>query len=126
MLFKKNLNKVIEVVNQLSEIVNNIDTNFEDIYMKIDNINAQIELLNNNFTIFEDRINQDVARQLQTFNNQVLSLLSDYQTIFDNNLLNLRTDLEAEIREIELGNVIAYDPTTRNIRKCFNCYYECL
>lgn len=115
MLYRKNLNNVIDIVNQLSEIVNNIDTNFTDIYSKIDDINLQIETINQNFVNFENRINQNVSAQLQQFNNQILSLMNDYQTIFNTNLNNLRVDLEEQIEEIELGNVIAYNPTTRNL-----------
>lgn len=115
MLYRKNLNEVINTLNQMSEIVGNIDTNFTDIYEKIDLINNQIARINQNFVTFENRINQNVAIQLQQFNNQILQLMNDYQNIFNNNLLTLRNDLEEQIENIELGNVIAYDPTTRNL-----------
>lgn len=62
---------------------------------------------------FEIDINSQVDLKLQNNLNQVMQLLSDYQTIFNNSIENLRTDLEQEIREVELGNVIAYNPTNR-------------
>ena len=113
MLYKKNLNEVIDIVNQLSEFVNTIDVNFDDIYEKIDIINNEITRLNDSFTLFENRINANVQAQLNSFNTQIIVLLNDYQTIFNENLLHLKNELEDEIHEIELGNVEAYDPTTR-------------
>lgn len=112
MLYRKNLNQVITTVNQLTEFINNLDNNFTDIYEKINTINTEIAEINANFIVFENRINTNVETRLTIFNNQILSLLNDYQTIFNNSLLNLKNELEAEINEIELGNVIAYDPTT--------------
>ena len=85
MIYRKNLNNVIDIVNQLSEIVNNIGTNFTDIYSKIDDINSQIDTINQNFINFENKINQNVSSQLQQFNIQILQLMNDYQTIFNNN-----------------------------------------
>lgn len=115
MLYRKNLNEVINTLNQMSEIVDNIDTNFTDIYERIDNINLQIDEINQNFVTFENNINRNVALQLQQFNNQIVQLMNDYQNIFNKNLLSLRNDIEKQIENIELGNVIAYDPTTRNL-----------
>lgn len=113
MLFKKHLNMLIDNVNQLSQIVENIDDNFTDIYEKINIINSQIENLNKNFEIFERTINQNVQNQLTQFNYEIVALLNDYKIIFDNNIEVLRQDLENQIEDIELGNVIAYNPTTR-------------
>lgn len=115
MLYRKNLNNVIDIVNQLTEFVNSIDLNFDDIYSKIDIINGQIAQINNDFITFENRINAETQTKLNAFYAQVLNLMNDYQTIFNNNLLNLKAELEEEILQIELGNVIAYDPTTRRI-----------
>lgn len=104
MLFKKNLNIVIDTVNQLSEIVNNIDTNFEDIYLKLDKLNKDL-------TDFENQITNYVNVQIQNNYNQVVQLMNDYQTLFNNELQTLQNDIEAQILDIELGNVVAYNPT---------------
>lgn len=113
LVYRKNLNLVIDNVNQLTQIVNNIDDNFNDIYQKITQIIILIEDINFKFVEFENKINRDTQLQLQQFNNQILSLLNDYQTIFNGNLQNMYDDLSAQITSIELGNVDAYNPTNR-------------
>ena len=115
MTLRKNLNETIDVVNQMSSIVENIDDNFTDIYSQIQSLNNQIIQINTNFVTFENRINNNVQQQLVQFNSQILSLMNDYQTIFNQNLATLQENLETQIEEIELGNVIAYNPTTRNL-----------
>ena len=104
---------LIDNVNQLSQIVENIDTNFTDIYNKIDTINLEIAEINQNFVDYENRIYQNVEYKMQQFYSQILSLMSDYQNIFEYELNSVKTDLENQIQDVELGNVIAYNPTTR-------------
>ena len=129
MLFKKHLNMLIDNVNQLSQIVENIDTNFTDIYNKIDTINLEIAEINQNFVDFENRINQNVEYKMQQFYSQVLSLMSDYQNIFEYELNSVKTELENQIEDVELGNVIAYNPTTGgydNVSQVIMDVYETL
>lgn len=113
MLFKKNLNDTIDIVNQLVEFANNLDINFDDLYSKIDNINYQIGQINARFNMLETSINAQTDTKLNTFYYQILNLMQDYQAIFTNDIRLLREDLEAQIERIELGNIVAYDPTTR-------------
>ena len=67
-------------------------------------------------------INNSVDLKLENQYARVVQLLSDYQIIFNNAIANLREDLEQQIEDIELGNVMAYNPTNRTCRKCFKGY----
>lgn len=119
----KKLNESILIINSMTDIVNKIDTNFTDIYNQLEKITSDIEQVYIDLQTFENRINNNVESQLQNAYNRVVGLMNDYQTIFNNNLNNLRLDLESEIQRIELGDVKAYNPTTRRNRKCFKGNY---
>ena len=119
----KKLNESILIINSMTDIVNKIDTNFTDIYNQLEKITSDIEQVYIDLQTFEDRINANVENQFQIAYNRLVGLMNDYQTIFNNNLDNLRTDLENEIQRIELGDVKAYNPTTRRNRKCFKSNY---
>ena len=52
---------------------------------------------------------------------------NNYQIIFTNQLNNAIDDLQRQINEIELGNVVAYNPTngkTENINKVLQDIYD--
>ena len=119
-IFQKKLNEVINNLNELSILVGNLN---------IEEINNQIAQLQEDFITFENRINNNVQAQLDMNYNQVLNLMSDYQSIFNSNLSNLQSELESQIREIELGNVEAYNPTTgiyENVSKVIMDIYSIL
>lgn len=123
------LNETIDEVNKMAEVVDNINVNFDDINNKIALINAKLVEIENDFEIFEDRIKNDVKQEMSLLYNRVVTLLNEYQTIFNGNLNALRTDLESQIRAIELGNVDAYNPTTgeyENINKVIMDIYDTL
>lgn len=123
------LNETIDEVNKMAEVVDNINVNFDEINKQIALINAKLTEIENNFDVFEDRIKNEVDIELSNMYNQVVTLMNQYQTIFNNNLATLRTDLEAEIQSIELGNVIAYNPTTgeyENVSKVIQDVYDAL
>lgn len=106
------INKLIVQVNKNTEDLSNIDINFDNINNSISNINQEIENLKADMTKLSTDINNQVDAKLENQYSRVVQLMSDYQTIFNNELKTLRSDLEEEIKNIELGNVIAYDPTT--------------
>lgn len=99
------LNETITQVNSLAEIVDGIDTNFTKIYEEIASLQQQLNTL-------RDTLMADVNKAIIDNYNNFVQLMNDYQSIFNNELAQLRTDVEEEIKNIELGNVIAYDPTT--------------
>lgn len=129
MIFRKNLNEAIDHINQIQVIVNNIDTNFENIYTRLDVLDDKLLALQQELSTLESRITSNVEYELQQNYSRVLSLMNDYQTIFNSNLTLMQEQLEQEIRDIELGNVMAYDPTTgtyENVSTVIMNVYETL
>ena len=119
-----------EIISKIFEHFENeikeIDEKYADILdlrQEFEEFKIQIE---NTLNSFETQILNNVDLKLQQNYNQVLQLLSDYQILFNSQLATLRADLEEEIQEIELGNVMAYNPTNRRNRKCFKSYNGCL
>ena len=110
-IFEHFENEIKEIDEKYSDILN-IRVEFEEFKIQIQNT------LNS----FETEILDDVDIKLQQNYNQVVQLLSDYQILFNSQLATLREDLEHQIEEIELGNVMAYNPTNRRNRKCFKSY----
>ena len=92
---------VDEKYSGLGDIVEQLQTEFEQ--LKVD--------ISTTLSNFETSIKNDVNIELQQNYNEVIRLLSEYQTVFNNQLANLRADLMAEIQRIELGDVKAYNPT---------------
>ena len=122
LVLQKKLQEIINNVNQLISIVNNFDFN-------VDEINDKIDKLNQDFIIFENRINNEVNAKLNQNYNQVLNLMQNYQAIFDGELAQLQSTLENQIQQIELGNVEAYNPTTgtfENVSKVIMDIYSIL
>ena len=92
-----------------------IDEKYADILDLRQEFEAFKLQINNEFIAFGNDVNAQVDLKLQQNYSQVVNLLSDYQILFNSELANLQATLEQEIREIELGNVIAYNPTNRRI-----------
>ena len=101
----KKLNEVIKQVNENSEFINNYSG-------KIEEIEAEIASMRQELTDFEGEINQEITRR---FNQIVLELNASIATTLVR--ANAYTDsvadrLEAEIREISIGEITLYDPST--------------
>lgn len=103
-IFEYNEKQIKELDEKYSSIL--------DLRQEFDEFKAQILVTLNTF---ETDINNQVDQKLTQNYAQVVSLLSDYQTLFNSELETLRADLENQIEQIELGNVIAYNPTNRRI-----------
>ena len=129
MTYRKYLNNVIDNINTIAIMINDYDEQFASINNQINTINSQIEEINNYFSVFREEINTNVQNQLNVLYSQVVTLMNDYQTIFNNQINNLRSDLEAEIERVELGDVKAYNPTNgeiENISKVIMDVYDIL
>lgn len=103
---------IIPTVNECIDKVNGIQINFDEINEHIERIDESITTINATLGSLKAEIYENVDIKLQDQYNRVLQLMSDYQTIFDNRLSLMYDTLEEQIRQIEIGNVIAYDPTT--------------
>lgn len=101
----KKLNEVIKQVNSNTEFINEYSGKIEELEAEIKEIKEEIEQ-------FEEEVNETIERR---FNEIVIELQSVIATILVQ--ANAYTDalgarLEAEIREISLGQITVYDPTT--------------
>lgn len=109
------INEVVTNYNSILSLLDDISSNYEEILEKLDNIEVQIQEINDFFPTFKTQILQSVDNKNNSLYLQVTNLLNDYQLIFNNSLQNLRTDLEYQINQIQLGNVKAYNPTNGEV-----------
>lgn len=117
--FENQIKAIDEKYSGLGDIVEQLQTEFEQLK---DDISTTLSK-------FETSIKNDVNIALQQNYNEVIRLLSEYQTVFNNQLANLRSDLMAEIQRIELGDVKAYNPTNglvENVSVVIKDVYEIL
>lgn len=117
--FEKQIKAVDEKYSGLFDTVKQLENDFAQ--LKID--------IATTLSNFETSIKNDVNTALQQNYNEVIRLLSEYQTVFNNQIANLRADLMAEIQRIELGDVKAYNPTNglvENISVVIMDVYEIL
>lgn len=106
--------KIFEYFENQIKVIRDKYENFDEVVENLENEFAQLKAdINTTLINFKNEINNDVNIKLQDNYNQIIQLLSEYQTVFNNNLATLRSDLEAEIERVELGDVKAYNPTTR-------------
>lgn len=120
---------ICKIFEHFENEIKEIDEKYSDILnlrQEFETFKAEIQA---EFSSFEETINNEVDNKLNANYNRVVQLLSDYQILFNNELENLRTDLENQIEQIELGNVIAYNPTNgqyENVSKVIMDVYETL
>lgn len=120
---------ISKIFEHFENEIKEIDEKYADILDLRNEFEAFKQEIQNEFNSFENRINTEVDSKLTQNYNRVVQLLSDYQILFNNELQGLRTDLEAEIESIELGNVIAYNPTNgeyENVSKVIMDVYDTL
>lgn len=114
------LNNNTELVEQLKKSIDDIDINFENLNNRIDKI-----LLDVNNEI--EQQNMYVAEQLRIYNNAVLSMMNQFQTLITNDLNNKVDNLQSQIDDIQIGDIFAYNPTSgqlENINKVLNDIYD--
>ncbi len=111
---QKNLNDVIELVNQLKEDFDNIDLNFDELQHEIDLMSERVYLVEQNITSLEntkaDRTEvNDLLHDLEVELKQLITLnynvLKEYVDEQDANL-------QYQIDHFDIGNITILDPTT--------------
>lgn len=120
---------ISKIFEHFENEIKEIDEKYADILSIREDFNKFKLEIEQEFTTFEARINEQVDAKLTQNYSQIVSLLSDYQILFNSELESLRQDLEAEIQSIELGNVIAYNPTNgeyENVSKVIMDVYDVL
>ena len=118
-------NQVIPYLEELGIAVSKL----EDLAQKIDEKIIEIDEALAQLDSFRREIEQEVSSQLATQYQRVISLMIDYQIIFNQNLTNLDNRLSERIDAIELGDVIAYNPTNgtyENVSKVIQDVYDSL
>lgn len=101
----KKLNEVIAQVNQNTEFINNYTG-------KIEEIEAEIADLRKEMTDFEANINTEINERFATIKIELQSMIAAALTQANAYTDAVASTLEQEIREISLGQIAVYDPTT--------------
>lgn len=123
----KELNKTIIQVNKNTEILDNIDVNFDEINQRIDTLNAEFLQLLNDFDTFKNDVTVHMAQKFAEQYSQLLSLMNDYQASFSLQLANAVDELNNRIDSVILGQINVYNPTTgqvENINKVLTDIYD--
>lgn len=122
--------KIFEYFDNQIKAVDEKYSGLFDTVEQLENDFAQLKIdIATTLSDFETSIKNDVNTALQQNYNEVIRLLSEYQTVFNNQIANLRADLMSEIQRIELGDVKAYNPTNglvENISVVIMDVYEIL
>lgn len=115
-------NEITPKVNELIDIVDNIDINFDEINEKIDIIQNDIITIQNEYQTLNSKVNQN-TEDIQALDNRITNEInnldstlrelinSNYNTLKDyvdyqDNILNEKID------NIQIGAINVYDPTT--------------
>lgn len=117
--FEKEIKAVDEKYSGLFDEVTSLSEQFEQLKIDINSILGD----------FKIEIENDVDNRINNNYNRIVQLLSDYQTVVNNQIAMLRSDLESEIQRVELGDVKAYNPTNgeiENVSKVIMDVYEIL
>lgn len=117
--FEKEIKAVDEKYSGLFDEVTSLSEQFEQLKVNINSILSE----------FKIEIENDVDNRINNNYNRIVQLLSDYQTVVNNQIAILRSDLESEIQRVELGDVKAYNPTNgeiENVSKVIMDVYEIL
>ena len=101
----KKLNEVILQVNKNTEFINNYSG-------KIEEIENEVQALREEMTNFENEINQKITARFAEIEIQIQALIATALVQANAYTDALGERLENEIREIALGQITVYDPTT--------------
>lgn len=117
---------ISKIFEYLEKQIKEVDEKYAGFGDEVESLKIQFQELQTNIynilNTFQENITNEIYNtvdsKLQEQYATIVRLLADYQTVFNTELTNLRNDLEQQIEEIELGNVMAYNPTNRISRKC--------
>lgn len=102
------LKKLNEMIAQL-----NANTKFIDEYTgKIEEIEAEIAALREEMTVFENTVTNNINQQFAQIKLEIQALIAGALVQANAYTDAIAAQLEQEIREISLGQIVVYDPTT--------------
>ena len=122
-------NDIVPNLDDLINQFNNLDINFDEVNKKISDLQNSFSVLQAQINNLETKIYNQVDIKLQNQYNEIVNLMNQYQTLFNTNLQTTKDELEKQFENIELGNVIAYDPTTgttENVSTVIQNVYDAL
>lgn len=116
------LNETITEVNHMSEIVDNIDINFDEINNKINLINEELIIINDNFSNLSNKVdvntnnidllNTRITNEISELDNTLRSLINTNYNTLKNYVDAQDFILNEKIDNIQIGAIDVYDPTT--------------
>ena len=101
----KKLNEVIKQVNSNTEFINEYSG-------KIEELEGEIEQIRTEMDEFEQEVYDELNRRINQLTLELQSMISTVLVQANAYTDTLGERLEAEIREISLGQITVYDPTT--------------
>lgn len=101
----KKLNETIAQVNSNTEFINSYSG-------KIEELEARMDALTQEMTDFKTEVNHSIAVQFADIKAELQSMIATALTQANAYTDALGARLEAEIREIAIGQITVYDPTT--------------
>lgn len=116
------LNETITEVNRMSEIVDNIDVNFDEINRKINLINEELVIINENFSNLSNKVDtntENITLLNERITNEINELDETLRSLINTNFNTLKNYVDAQdfilnekIDNIQIGAIDVYDPTT--------------
>ena len=107
---QKNLNDVIELVNKLQEEFDDIDINFDELNQRIDVLTERIYLVEN---VLETKASKtEVQASLSELESELKALIQENYTVLKEYVDEKDADLQYQIDHFDIGNITLLDPTT--------------
>ena len=101
----KKLNQVIAQTNSNTEFINNYSG-------KIEQLEAEFANLSSEMTEFEEQITSDINQRFITIKTELNAMIATALIQANAYTDAIASNLEAQIREISVGQITVYDPTT--------------
>lgn len=101
----KKLNEVIKQTNQNTEFIDNYSG-------KIEEIEAEVAALRTEMSTFENNINQEISIRFNAMQMELRAMIATTLTQANAYTDSVAARLEQEIREISIGAISVFDPTT--------------
>lgn len=101
----KKLNETIKQVNSNTEFIDNYAGKIEEIETEIANLRQEM-------TDFENAVNQNINQQFITIKTELQSMIATALVQANAYTDAIANNLREEIREIALGQIVVFDPTS--------------
>lgn len=101
----KKLNQVIAQTNSNTEFINNYSGKIEQLEVEFANLSSEM-------TEFEEQITSDINQRFITIKNELNAMIATALIQANAYTDAIASNLEAQIREISVGQITVYDPTT--------------